>query len=130
MESVKETIRVVASIITKNDKYFVVQRGYGKWNGYWEFPGGKIEAGETPKKALFREIKEELDIEINIGDKLCTVEYDYPDFHLSMDCFFARVKNGSLILKEHNAAKWLCRDELDAVEWLPADKIIIKELRK
>ena len=129
MSSTNKTIRVVAAIITDGDKYFATQRGYGEWKGYWEFPGGKIEAGETPEKALRREIKEELDTEINVGDKLCTVEYDYPSFHLSMDCFLAKVKSGTLTLKEHDAAKWLRRDELDSISWLPADEVVIKELK-
>lgn len=129
MSSTNKTIRVVAAIITDGDKYFATQRGYGEWKGYWEFPGGKIEAGETPEKALRREIKEELDTEINVGDKLCTVEYDYPSFHLSMDCFLAKVKSGNLTLKEHDAAKWLHRDDFDSIDWLPADEVIIKELK-
>jgi 8-oxo-dGTP diphosphatase len=129
MSSTNKTIRVVAAIITDGDKYFATQRGYGEWKGYWEFPGGKIEAGETPEKALRREIKEELDTEINVGDKLCTVEYDYPSFHLSMDCFLAKVKSGTLTLKEHDAAKWLHRDDFDSIDWLPADEVIIKELK-
>ena len=129
MSSTNKTIRVVAAIIVAGDKYFATQRGYGEWKGYWEFPGGKIEAGETPEKALRREIKEELDTEINVGDKLCTVEYDYPSFHLSMDCFLAKVKSGTLTLKEHDAAKWLRRDELDSISWLPADEVVIKELK-
>ena len=129
MSSTNKTIRVVAAIIADGDKYFVTQRGYGEWRGYWEFPGGKIEVGETPKEALRREIKEELDAEINVGNKLCTVEYDYPNFHLSMDCFLAKVKSGTLTLKEHDAAKWLRRDELDSISWLPADEVVIKELK-
>ena len=129
MSSTNKTIRVVAAIITDGDKYFATQRGYGEWRGYWEFPGGKIEAGETPEKALRREIKEELDTEINVGEKLCTVEYDYPSFHLSMDCFLAKVKSGTLTLKEHDAAKWLHRDDFDSIDWLPADEVIIKELK-
>ncbi|MBR6168954.1 (deoxy)nucleoside triphosphate pyrophosphohydrolase [Candidatus Saccharibacteria bacterium] len=130
MSSTNKTIRVVAAIIADGDKYFATQRGYGEWKGYWEFPGGKIEAGETPEKALRREIIEELDTEINVGDKLCTVEYDYLSFHLSMDCFLAKVKSGTLTLKEHDAAKWLHRDELDSINWLPADEVVIKELKK
>ena len=129
MSSTNKTIRVVAAIIADGDKYFATQRGYGEWKGYWEFPGGKIEAGETPEKALRREIKEELDTEINVGDKLCTVEYDYPSFHLSMDCFLAKVKSGTLTLKEHDAAKWLHRNELDSINWLPADEVVVKELK-
>ena len=129
MSSTNKVIRVAAAVITNGDKFFATQRGYGEWRGYWEFPGGKIEVGETPKEALHREIKEELDTEINVGDKLCTVEYDYPSFHLSMDCFLAKVKSGALTLKEHDAAKWLHRDELDSINWLPADEVVIKELK-
>ncbi len=129
MSSTNKVIRVAAAVITNGDKFFATQRGYGEWRGYWEFPGGKIEVGETPKEALHREIKEELDTEINVGDKLCTVEYDYPSFHLSMDCFLAKVKSGTLTLKEHDAAKWLHRDELDSINWLPADEVVIKGLK-
>ncbi|MBQ1563981.1 (deoxy)nucleoside triphosphate pyrophosphohydrolase [Candidatus Saccharibacteria bacterium] len=129
MSSTNKVIRVAAAVITNGDKFFATQRGYGEWRGYWEFPGGKIEVGETPKEALHREIKEELDTEINVGDKLCTVEYDYPSFHLSMDCFLAKVKSGTLTLMEHDAAKWLHRDELDSINWLPADEVVIKGLK-
>lgn len=129
MEETKKAIRVVAAIITKNGRYFATQRGYGEWRGYWEFPGGKIEVGETPQEALRREIEEELGAEIGVDGKLCTVEYDYPAFHLSMDCFFAKVKNGKLTLKEHDAAKWLSYEELDSVDWLPADEVVIGELK-
>ena len=129
MSSTNKVIRVAAAVITNGDKFFATQRGYGEWRGYWEFPGGKIEVGETPKEALRREIKEELDAEINVGNKLCTVEYDYPNFHLSMDCFLAKVNSGTLTLKEHDAAKWLHRDELDSINWLPADEVVIKGLK-
>ena len=125
-----KTIRVVAAIIVDKDKIFATQRGYGEFKDGWEFPGGKIEEHETPKEALFREIKEELDTEINVGDLLDTVEYDYPNFHLSMDCFMCTVKNGKLTLKEHEAAKWLHKDELDSVDWLPADKGLISKIQK
>ena len=104
---------------------FATQRGHGELKGGWEFPGGKIEPGETPQEAIKREIMEELQTEIVVGDKLHTIEYDYPMFHLSMDCFFSEVVSGDLILTEHDAAKWLTKDELDSVEWLPADIEII-----
>ncbi len=125
-----KTIRVVAAIIVDKDKIFATQRGYGEFKDGWEFPGGKIEEHETPKEALCREIKEELDTEINVGDLLDTVEYDYPNFHLSMDCFMCTVKNGKLTLKEHEAAKWLHKDELDSVDWLPADKGLISKIQE
>jgi 8-oxo-dGTP diphosphatase len=124
-----KTIHVVAAILIDGDRIFATQRGYGAWKDYWEFPGGKIEPGETPEEALSREILEELDTEIAVGEKLTTVEYDYPEFHLSMECFFASVTEGSLVLKEHEAAKWLRPDELDTVCWLPADRIIIGLLK-
>ncbi|MBR3512749.1 MAG: (deoxy)nucleoside triphosphate pyrophosphohydrolase [Clostridia bacterium] len=124
-----KTIRVVAAIIVDKDRIFATQRGYGEFKDGWEFPGGKIEEHETPKEALFREIKEELDTEINVGDLLDTVEYDYPNFHLSMDCFMCTVKNGKLILKEHEAAKWLHKNELNSVDWLPADRGLIEKIQ-
>lgn len=129
MKKTKKTIRVVAAIIIDNGKYFATQRGYGEWKGYWEFPGGKIEVNETPEDALKREIREELETEINVGDKVCTIEYDYPKFHLSMECFYAKVSSGGLILKEHEAAKWLSESEFGNVEWLPADKMIIEKIK-
>ena len=124
-----KTIKVVAAIIIHEGKIFATQRGYGEFKDGWEFPGGKIEPGETPKEALVREIKEELDTEIEVKDFLETVEYDYPEFHLSMDCFFCRIKAGNLVLKEHEAAKWLTADALDSVDWLPADRGLIKGVR-
>lgn len=124
-----KTIRVVAAIIIHEDKIFATQRGYGEFKGGWEFPGGKIEKGESPRQALLREIKEELDTELNIGELLDTVEYDYPDFHLTMHCYLCTVKSGDLVLKEHTAAKWLNRETLDSVEWLPADMGLIGKLR-
>lgn len=125
-----KTIRVVAAIIVDKDRIFATQRGYGEFKDGWEFPGGKIEEHETPEEALFREIKEELDTEINVGNLLDTVEYDYPNFHLSMDCFMCTIKKGNLILKEHEAAKWLHQNELDSVDWLPADKGLIDKIQE
>lgn len=123
-----KTIRVVAAIIVENDKIFATQRGYGEFKGGWEFPGGKIEEGETPQQALVREIREELDTEIKVGELVDRVEYDYPQFHLSMDCFLCKIKSGKLVLKEHEDSKWLKRDELGSVEWLPADEGLVKKL--
>ena len=120
-----KTIRVVAAIIVHEDKIFATQRGYGEFKGGWEFPGGKIEEGETPQQALIREIKEELDIDIEVGELLHTVEYDYPKFHLSMDCFICKINAGEVVLKEHEAAKWLTKETLHSVEWLPADLELI-----
>ncbi len=123
-----KTIRVVAAIIIDDDKVFATQRGYGEFKDGWEFPGGKIDVGETPEEALIREIKEELDTEVEVKELLDTVEYDYPNFHLSMDCFICRIISGNLVLKEHEAAKWLKNDELYSVDWLPADKDLIKKI--
>ena len=120
-----KTINVVAAIIRNCDSIFATQRGYGEYKDGWEFPGGKIEPGETPEQALVREIKEELDTEIIVKDLLTTIEYDYPAFHLSMQCFWCRIVDGTPVLKEHEAARWLKKDELDSVSWLPADKTII-----
>ena len=124
-----KTIHVVAAIIREGEKLFATQRGYGEYKDKWEFPGGKVEENETPEDALIREIKEELDADITVTGFLTTVEYDYPEFHLSMDCYLAELKEGSsLSLKEHEAAKWLTRDELGSVDWLPADLTIIRLL--
>ncbi len=128
-----KTIRVVAAIIkavNENNEpiIFATQRGYGDFKGGWEFPGGKIEEGETPHEALVREIKEELDTEIKVGELLETVEYDYPTFHLSMDCFWAEIVSGDLVLKEHEAAKWLTKETLDSVAWLPADQGLVEKI--
>ena len=119
-------IEVVAAVIfDEQGRIFATQRGYGEWKDWWEFPGGKIEVGETPQQALRREIREELDAEIEVGALLRTINYDYPAFHLSMQCFWAAICDGEPVLKEHEAAKWLRADELDSVAWLPADLTII-----
>lgn len=123
-----KTIRVVAAVIKDKDKIFATQRGYGDFKGGWEFPGGKIEEGETPQEALKREIMEELDTEIEVGELIDTIEYDYPEFHLSMGCYWCSVVCGELVLKEHEAARWLGNDELMDVEWLPADVGLIGKL--
>ena len=129
-----KTIKVVAAIICddikEKNKIFVTARGYGELKGGWEFPGGKVEPGETSQQALIREIIEELDTEIKVGELIDTVEYDYPTFHLSMDCFWAEVKAGHLELKEAEAAKWLTKDQLDSVTGLPADILLIDQIRK
>lgn len=130
-----KTIHVVAAIIKAVDEkgkpiIFATQRGYGDFKDGWEFPGGKIEEGETPQEALVREIKEELETEITVGELIDTIEYDYPTFHLSMDCFWAEILSGELVLTEHEAARWLTKDELDSVEWLPADITLIAKIRK
>ena len=118
-------IEVVAAIIRKGDKIFATQRGYGEWKDWWEFPGGKMEVGETPECALVREIHEELSAEISVDEFLCTVEYDYPGFHLTMHCYLCE----ALHLNEHEAAKWLAKDELDSVKWLPADVIVVQTIK-
>ena len=124
-------IEVVAAIICDKDhRVFATQRGYGEWKGWWEFPGGKINEGETREEALRREIREELSAEIAVGAWLTTVEYDYPEFHLCMNCFFCRVKSGKLTLLEHEAAKWLEPKELDSVRWLPADTVVVAKLKE
>lgn len=120
-----KTIKVVAAIIREDDHIFATARGYGEFKGQWEFPGGKVEDGESPQEALIREIKEELDIVINVGALIDTVEYDYPAFHLSMDCFWCEMVSGDLRLKEAEEAKWLTRENLYSVQWLPADLSLI-----
>ena len=122
-------IEVVAAIIRKDENIFATQRGYGEWKDWWEFPGGKIEFGESPEEALKREIREELSTEINVDKFLCTVEYDYPKFHLMMRCFLCSLLTDALHLNEHKAARWLSKEELDSVMWLPADKEIIEKLQ-
>ncbi len=128
-ENAGKRIEVAAAVIQNGGKIFATQRGYGEFKDGWEFPGGKMESGETPKQALIREIKEELNVEIEVGDLVATVEYDYPQFHLTMHCFMCTVKSGDLILKEHEAAKWLTKENLDSVDWLPADKGVIEKLK-
>ncbi len=130
-----KTIHVVAAVIRAVNKegapiIFATQRGYGDFKDGWEFPGGKVEAGETPENALKREIKEELDTEITVGNLIDRIEYDYPAFHLSMDCFWADVVSGDLVLKEHEAARWLTKGQLFDVEWLPADISLIEKIRE
>lgn len=125
-----KTIHVVAAVIRNRDRIFATQRRYGDWKDYWEFPGGKIEAEETPEEALIREIREELGAEIAVDAYLTTVEYDYPEFHLHMRCYLAHVQSGRLTLKEHEAARWLKEDELDTVRWLPADWIVVDHIKR
>lgn len=126
-----KTVKVVAAIITKDNKIFATQRGYGDFKDGWEFPGGKVEQGESPEEAIVREIKEELKAEIKVTGFLTTVEHDYPTFHLSMDCFWAELADGTeMTLLEHEAAKWLTIDEIDSVDWLPADVKVVDEIKK
>ena len=123
-------IEVVAAVILHEGRILATQRGYGEWKDWWEFPGGKMEAGETPEEALVREIREELSTEISVDEFLCTVEYDYPKFSLTMHCYLCSLLTEALHLNEHEAAKWLTQDELDCVEWLPADLKVIEALKK
>ena len=123
-------IEVVAAIIRKEGRIFATQRGYGEWKDWWEFPGGKMEPGETPEEALKREIREELSTEIRVDELLCTVEYDYPKFHLTLHCYLCSLVTEALHLNEHEAARWLANDELDSVKWLPADREVIEKMRR
>ena len=122
-------IEVVAAIIRKEGRIFATQRGYGEWKDWWEFPGGKMEPGETPEEALKREIREELSTEIRVDELLCTVEYDYPKFHLTLHCYLCSLVTEALHLNEQEAARWLANDELDSVKWLPADREVIEKMR-
>ncbi|MCR4962096.1 MAG: (deoxy)nucleoside triphosphate pyrophosphohydrolase [Lachnospiraceae bacterium] len=121
-------VRVVAAVIREGDKIFATARGYGEYKGHWEFPGGKIEEGETPQEALIREIHEELAVEISVEDLIMTIEYDYPTFHLSMDCFWAKIEAGQIELKEAEAARWLTADKLSELDWLPADRKLVEKI--
>ena len=125
-----KTIQVVAAIIKEVNRILATQRGYGDFQGGWKFPGGKIELGETKEEALIREIREELDTEVIVEELFDTVEYDYPNFHLSMDCFICSIKTGNFVLKEHQEARWLTKETLDSVEWLPADQGLIEKLKE
>ena len=125
-----KTVRVTAAVIVHDGRIFTTQRGYGPYKDGWEFPGGKIEAGETPEETIVREIREELNIAIAVDRYITTVEYDYPDFHLSMDCFYAHITDGQISLLEHEAARWVTRNQLDEVAWLPADLLLIPYLKQ
>jgi len=123
-------IEVVAAIIRREGRVFATQRGHGEWKDWWEFPGGKMEAGESAEEALMREIREELSTEISVDEMLCNVEYDYPKFHLTMHCFLCSLITDAMYLNEHEAARWLTKEELDSVQWLPADVQIIEKLKQ
>ena len=123
-------IEVVAAVIWRDNQIFATQRGYGEWKGWWEFPGGKIETGETPQQALTREIREELDADIEIGDLIRTVEWDYPAFHLTMHCYWCALTSDSFRLNEHASARWLGKEELHTVRWLPADIALLDDIAK
>ena len=125
-----KSIEVVAAVIRKEGRIFATQRGYGEFKDWWEFPGGKMEAGETPQEALAREIKEELDADISVGDLIRTVDFDYPAFHLTLHCYWCELSSDALHLNEHEAAAWLHPSELSSVKWLPADKDILEDIRK
>lgn len=124
-----KAIEVVAAIIKDHDKVFATQRGYGEFKDGWEFPGGKIEHSELPEEALIREINEELNVVIEVEKLFETVEYDYPDFHIKMYCFICKIVSGKIVLNEHEAARWLTKETLDSVDWLPADQGIIEKLK-
>ena len=124
-----KTVHVVAAVIRDGNRVFATQRGYGEYKDGWEFPGGKVEAGESPREALRREIREELDTEITVGEELAAVDWEYPQFHLSMRCFWCEILEGTPALKEHEAARWLDAESLDSVAWLPADRSVIERIR-
>jgi hydrolase, NUDIX family len=130
MSEERKSIEVVAAVIIEQQRVFATQRGYGEWQGWWEFPGGKLETGESPEVALRREIQEELATHVEIGERLCTVAHDYPNFHLTMHCYLCRVVAGTLSLLEHNASRWLSRSELEEVQWLPADVEVVELLKE
>ena len=130
MKSIHVVAAVICDAFDKKQKIFATAKGYGEFKGQWEFPGGKIEPGETPQQALVREIREELATEIKVGELIDTVEYDYPDFHLSMDCFWCEVIGGDLVLLEAQEGRWLTKEELDSVKWLPADLGLVKKIRR
>lgn len=130
MKTVKVVAAVICDSLQEKKKIFATARGYGEFRGQWEFPGGKVEPGETPQRALAREIREELDVQIRVGELIEVVEYDYPTFHLSMDCFWCEITGGELKLLEAEAARWLTRDALDDVQWLPADRLLLESLRR
>ena len=129
MKTIKVAAAVICDSLQAKTRIFATARGYGEFKGGWEFPGGKIESGETPQEALVREIREELDTDIKVNELIDTIEYDYPAFHLSMDCFWCTIKDGSLTLKEAEAAKWLSKETIDSVNWLPADQGLIEKIK-
>ncbi len=130
METSRKTINVVAALIRDDKRVFATTRGYGNYKGWWEFPGGKVEPGESPEDALVRAIREELDSEISVDEYISTIEYDYPEFHLSMRCYWCSLVSGNLVLKEAEDAKWLDVETIDSVKWLPADITLIDEVKK
>lgn len=129
MKTIKVAAAVICDSLKNTTKIFATARGYGEFKGHWEFPGGKLEAGETPQQALMREIQEELEVKIKVCELIDTIEYDYPTFHLSMDCFWCVIVDGTIVLKEAETARWLGKDELSSVDWLPADAKLIGKLR-